>query len=383
MPRRLRIALVGQRFMGRAHANAWRQAGPFFDPPLSPVLHTVAGRDARALKAFARRWGWERATTDWRVIADDPEVDLVDVAASNDLHAEVSLAMLEAGKHVACEKPLARTLEEARAMREAARGRRKPSTFVWFTYRRCPAVALARQLVREGRLGRIAHVRARYLQSWGGKDAPFGWRFHRGTAGSGAHGDLNAHMVDLARFLTGEEVVEVHGAASRTFHRERRVEGSRRRARSDVDDATLFLASLSGGALASFEATRVATGRLNANEIELNGEMGALRFAFEDMNALSFFDATLPRRTQGWRRIVCTSAEGKHPWAEAWWPDEHPLGYEHGFVNMAADVLRALAGRRVAIPLPDFEDGYQVQRVLEAALLAARERAGVKLSGVR
>jgi len=398
--RPLQVALIGQKFMGRAHSNAWGQVNRFFELPREVGMRTVAGRDERELAAFARRWSWEEHTTDWRTIADDPEIDLVDVATPNDVHAEPAIAMLEAGKHVACEKPLAGTLADARKMRDAAakaaKKRGGPRTFVWFNYRRCPALALAWQLVREGKLGRIYHVRARYLQSWGGPDTPLLWRFRRSRAGSGAHGDLNAHIVDLARFLTGEEVVEIHGAVSRTFITERALpadrgskgssltgKGSRKKGKSDVDDAVLFLASFSGGAVASFEATRLATGHLNANSIELNGEKGALRFDFEDMNVLEYHDATLGPRTAGWRRILATSAAGNHPYAANWWPDAHVLGYEHGFTNMAADIVRAVSGKKPEVPLPDFADAYETQRVLEAALVSARERRAVKLADVR
>jgi predicted dehydrogenase len=366
-------------------------------------MHTVAGRDAGELAAFAKRWGWGKWTADWKTIAKDAEIDLVDVATPNDLHAEPSIAMLEAGKHVACEKPLAGTLADARAMRDAAaragRKRGGPKTFVWYNYRRCPAVALAWQLAREGKLGRIYHVRAKYLQSWGGPDTPLLWRFQKGHAGSGAHGDLNAHIVDMARFLTGEEVEEIHGAVSRTFITERAIPAASRSSgrslggkgsaknpkkwKSDVDDAVLFLASFSGGAVASFEATRLATGHQNANSIELNGEKGSLRFDFEDMNVLGFFDATQGPRTSGWRRIMCTSAAGEHPYAGHWWPDAHVLGYEHGFTNMAADILETLGGRKPVVPLPDFADAYETQRVLEAALVSAQERCAVKLADVR
>jgi predicted dehydrogenase len=255
-------------------------------------------------------------------------------------------------------------------------------TFVWFNYRRCPAVALAQKLVREGRIGKVHHVRAHYLQDWGGPETPLLWRFKRRLAGSGAHGDLNAHIVDMARFLLGEEVSEVHGAIERTFVKQRTIPGTRRKGRSDVDDCVLFLASFTGGATASFEATRLAHGHQNDNSIELNGDKGSLRFDFEDMNLLHLCEAADGPRTGGWRRIMCTSA-GNHPYAAAWWPDAHVLGYEHGFVNMAADVIRAVAGRKPEVPLPDFEDAYQTQRVLEAALIAARERRAVKLSEVR
>jgi len=379
----LSVALIGQKFMGRAHSNAWSQVGRFFDPPREVVMHTVAARDAGELEPFAKRWGWRHFTTRWREIAADPEVDLVDVGTPNDVHAEQSIAMLEAGKHVACEKPLAGTLADARAMVQAARRRRGQRTFVWFNYRRCPAVALAYQLVREGRLGAVRHVRAAYLQSWGGPDTPLLWRFQKRRAGSGAHGDLNAHIVDMARFLLADEVKEVNGAIARTFVKERAVPGTQRTGKSDVDDCALFLATFAGGATASFEATRLAPGHQNRNTIELNGERGSLRFDFEEMNVLWFFDAEDGPREGGWRRIMCTSAAGGHPWAGHWWPDAHVLGYEHGFVNMAADIARATAGEEPVVPLPDFEDAYRTQRVLEAALIAARQRSAVRLSEVR
>ncbi len=383
----IHVALIGQKFMGRAHSNALSQVAHFFDLPREPVMHTVAARDEAELKVFARRWGWKATTTRWQDVAENPQIELVDVGTPNHLHAEQSIAMLEAGKHVACEKPLAGTLADARAMRHAAARRRRTKTFVWYNYRRCPAVALAWKLMREGRIGRVYHVRASYLQSWGGPATPHSWRFRKKHAGSGAHGDLNAHIVDMARFLVGEEIVEVHGAVARTFVTERALPGARgagkraRKARSDVDDAVLFLASFRGGAVASFEATRLAAPHQNANSIEINGERGALRFDFEDMNLLHFHDAADGPREGGWRRIMCTSA-GNHPYAANWWPDAHVLGYEHGFVNMLADVLRVLAGKKPEVPLPDFADAYETQRVLEAALLSARERQAVRLSDV-
>ena len=355
----------------------------FFDLPLEPVKHTVAGRERMELEVFAQRWGWKNCTTRWQDLAEDEEIGLVDVATPNDVHAEQSIAMLEAGKHVACEKPLAGTLAEAREMRDAAKKAWKSKTFVWYNYRRCPAVALAHQLVREMRIGRVYHVRASYLQSWGGPETPLLWRFDKKKAGSGAHGDLNAHIVDMARFVTGEELVEIHGAVARTFIEQRTVPGTKKKGRSTVDDAVLFLASLSGGGVASFEATRLAAPHQNANSLEINGEKGSLRFDFEDMNLLRFHDASRGPREGGWTRIMCTSSAGEHPYAKNWWPDAHVLGYEHGFTNMLADVLRVLGGGTAEVPLPDFEDAYQTQRVLEAALVSARERRAIKLAEVK
>ncbi len=383
MARSIPVALLGTKFMGRAHSNAFSQVARFFDLPLEPVRRTVAGRNADELAAFARRWGWERHTTRWQEIAADPEIELVDVSTPNDVHAEQSLAMLEAGKHVACEKPLAGTLADARAMRDAAGKAGKARTFVWYNYRRCPAVALAHQLVKEGRIGRVYHVRAAYLQSWGGPETPLVWRFEEKTAGSGAHGDLNAHIVDMARFVTGEEVTEIHGAVARTFIEERTIPGTKKKGKSTVDDAVLFLASLSRGGTASFEATRLAAPHQNANSLEVNGEQGSLRFDFEDMNLLRFHDASRGPREGGWTRIMCTSSAGKHPYAGRWWPDAHVLGYEHGFTNMLADILRVLGGEKPEVPLPDFEDAYQTQRVLEAALVSAKERCAVRLAEVQ
>jgi predicted dehydrogenase len=399
MVKNLNVALIGQAFMGRTHSNAYRQVSRFFDAPLNPVMHTIAGRNAKTLAPFAAEQGWGAHTTRWQDLAEDDSIGLVDVATPNDVHHEMSLAMLEAGKHVACEKPLASSLDEAREMRDVAKRRkRKAQTFVWFNYRRTPAIATAWKLMREGRIGRVYHVRASYLQSWGGPETPLSWRFQKKLAGSGAHGDLNAHIVDLARFLMGEEISEIHGAIERTFIKQRvkagaetgiaagSKRGGKRAApemgRSDVDDAVLFLASFKGGATASFEATRLAGGHLNDNTIEINGEKGSLRWNLENLNELWFFDGSDGDREAGWKRIVATSA-GNHPYADAWWPDGHIIGYEHTFTNQVADILRVLAGKQPVLPIPDFEDAYQTQRVLEAALISARERCAVKLSEVK
>jgi len=301
---------------------------------------------------------------------------------------------LAAGKPVASEKPIAGTLADARAMVEAAK-KARAKTFVWYNYRRCPAVALAHQLVKEGKIGRIFHVRCIYLQDWGGPDTPLLWRFQKKLAGSGAHGDLNAHIIDMSRFITGDEIVEISGAIAETFIKERTLlsemksggiaggaKGAKKKGKSDVDDAVLFLARFKKGAVASFEATRLATGYKNQNGIEIHGEKGALKFRFEDMNRLYYYDATAPMKVQGWTDIMCTSG-GNHPYVDAWWPDAHILGYEHGFINQAADIMRVLAGQKPVVPIPDFADAYETQRVLEAALLSAENRSAVKMSDVK
>ena len=400
MPKTCNIALIGQKFMGRAHSNAWSQVPHFFDTPAVPVRKLICARDAGELAAFAERWGWERTTTNWRDIAKDDEIDLVDIGTPNNLHKEQSIAMLEAGKHVACEKPLAGTLAHAREMAQAAKkagkGKNKCATFVWFNYRRCPAIALAHQLVEQSKIGEIYHVRATYLQSWAGPSVPLIWRFQKKVAGSGAHGDLNAHIIDTARFITGDEIAEIHGAIARTFIKERELlaaagagagkiagqKGSKKKGKSDVDDAVLFLATFKGGAVGSFESTRLAAGHQNRNTIEINGSKGSLRFDFEDMNVLQYHEGFDITQTSGWTRIMCTSA-GNHPYAENWWPDAHVIGYEHAFTNMASDIMRVVARRKPVIPLPDFADAYETQRVLEAALLSAKERTAIKLSQVK
>ncbi len=388
------VALIGQKFMGRAHSNAYLKAGRFFNLPIQPVMHTIAGVDLVSLAPFADRWGWKKYSTAWKEVVKDPAIHLVDVSTPNYMHADQAVAALAAGKHVACEKPLANTLKEARAMKNAAQRARRCHTFVWFNYRRCPAVALAHLLVRQGRIGRIFHARATYLQSWGGPETPLTWRFQKKFAGSGAHGDLNSHIIDMVRFITGQEIVEVAGAVAETFVTERELAAAPRkppaasarrrspRGKSDVDDCMLLLARLAGGGIASFESSRLAIGRQNDNTVEINGEHGALRFSFEDMNLLWFFDNNDPPAIRGWRRIMCTTA-GHHPYAGAWWPDAHVIGYEHTFINMVADMMAVLAGEQPIVPLPDFADAYETQRVLEAAQLAARERSAVKMSEVK
>jgi predicted dehydrogenase len=376
----LNIALFGSKFMGKAHSNAWLQAGNFFDLPRRPFLHTIAARDAAFLERFAERWGWAHWTTDWRTAVADPATDLVDIGTPNHVHREQALAALEAGLAVACEKPLAGTFADAREMRDAARRAGVP-TFVWYNYRRAPALALAHQLVAEGRLGRIYHVRAAYLQGWGGPDTPLGWRFQKSQAGSGALGDLMAHIIDMARFVTGDEIAAVAGAIEERFIQQRpRPDDPSKKGRSSVDDAVLFLAHFRGGAAGSFEATRLATGVKNSNRIEVHGEQGAVRFNFERMNELEFFDGTQPPRLQGWRTIQ--AMDEAHPYAANWWPDGHWLGYEHTFANQAADIVKVLSGADPVVPIPDFEDAFITQRVMEAAVLSARNRTAVKLSEV-
>jgi predicted dehydrogenase len=388
------VALIGQGFMGRTHSNAWGQVAKFFKPPLRPVMHTVFGQPEENPRVFADNWGWKNAVTDWEPLVRSPEIGLVDVVTPNYMHAPVARAAIAAGKPCSCEKPIAGSLADARAMVEAAKAA-KVKTFVWFNYRRCPAVALAHQLVKAGKLGRLYHVRATYLQDWAGESVPLLWRFDKKLAGSGAHGDLNAHIVDMTRFVTGEEITEVAGAIAETFIKERALmtgvatggiaagrQGAAGKGKVTVDDTVLFLARFSGGAVASFEAARQATGNQNANGFEINGSKGSIKFNFERMNQLEYYDATLPRAVQGWTPIMCTHG-GDHPYVGNWWPDAHLIGYEHGFVNQAFDILKVLGGEAPTVPIPDFEDAYQTQRVLEAAMISAEQRRPVPLDEVK
>ncbi|MET9905315.1 Gfo/Idh/MocA family oxidoreductase [Streptomyces sp. NPDC006476] len=379
----LRVGMVGYAFMGAAHSQGWRTAGRIFDLPLRPVMAAICGRDATAVRAAADRHGWATAETDWRALIARDDIDLVDICTPGDSHAEIALAALAAGKHVLCEKPLANTVEEASAMAAAAEAahQRGQLAMVGFNYRRVPATALARRMVAEGRLGQLRHVRVTYLQDWlVDPEFPLTWRLRRELAGSGSLGDLGAHIVDLAQYLAGERLAGV-SALTETFVRERPLPvgatsglsaaSSAGTGQVTVDDAALFTGRFASGALASFEATRYATGRKNALRIELNGERGSLAFDLERLNELSYHDGTEPGTHAGFRRILVT--EPDHPYLDAWWPPGHGLGYEHTFVHQARDLVHAVAeGRR---PEPSFADGLQVQRVLAAVEESAEKNS--------
>jgi predicted dehydrogenase len=364
--RGLGIGMIGYAFMGKAHSQGWRNALSFFDPAAEPRLAAVCGRDEEAAGETARRFGWQSVETDWRRLVERDDIDLIDICTPGDTHAEIAVAALAAGKHVLCEKPLANSVAEAEAMAEAA-GQAKARgvrSMVGFTYRRVPAIALARKLVREGRLGTIRHVRAQYLQDWlTDPAAPLSWRLQKERAGSGALGDIGAHAVDLAQYLTGRRLTGL-SATLETFVSRRPLPGQPNGATGPVtvDDAAAFFGRLEGGALATFEATRFAAGRKNSIRIELNGTAGSLAFDFEDMNLLHFYDNTVDDERKGFTRIVVTEPE--HPYVGGWWPAGHLLGYEHGFTHQATDLLDDIAHGKD--PEPSFADGLQVQRVLDA-----------------
>ncbi|MEU0274293.1 Gfo/Idh/MocA family oxidoreductase [Streptomyces sp. NPDC006307] len=375
--------MVGYAFMGAAHSQGWRTVGRVFDLPLRPVLAAVCGRDAAAVRAAADRHGWAAAETDWRDLVARDDVQVVDVCTPGDSHAEIAIAALEAGKHVLCEKPLANSVAEAEAMVAAAERARARGqvAMVGFNYRRVPAMAYARRLIAEGRLGALRHVRVTYLQDWlVDPDFPLTWRLRREHAGSGALGDLGAHVVDLAQYLAGEPLVGV-SALTETFVRERPLlagasaglaaVGGAGRGAVTVDDAAVFTGRLASGALVSFEATRMAAGRKNALRLELNGERGSLAFDLERLNELSFYDGSDPAESAGFRRILVT--EQDHPYLEAWWPPGHALGYEHTFTHQARDLVHAIASG--TDPVPSFADGLQVQRVLAAVEESAEKNA--------
>jgi len=387
--RPLRVGMVGYAFMGAAHSQAWRTANRVFDLPREVSMVAVAGRDAAAVGAAATRLGWAAATTDWRELIARDDIDVIDICTPGDTHAEIAIAALAAGKHVLCEKPLANTVAEAEAMVRAA-AMAHPSgvrAMCGFNYRRVPAVSLMRDMVAGGRLGEIRHVRAAYLQDWiVDPEFPLVWRLRKDKAGSGALGDIGAHIVDLTQFVTGQQISGV-SAMTETFIRSRPVADgstglsaaaaspSAASANGDapahgavtVDDAALFLARLSGGAIATYEATRFATGRRNAMRVEINGSLGSLAFDLERLNELEFFDGTAPVAEQGFTRILVT--EPTHPYMAAWWPAGHIIGYEHSFTHEMRDFIDAVASG--ADPTPSFADALQVQQVLDAVSRSA------------
>ena len=382
MAKELNVALIGYKFMGKAHSNAWAKVNRFFNVPRSVVMRVVCGRNEKAVMAFARQWNWQSVETDYRAAVARDDVDVVDIATPNNTHTDMAIAAARAGKAIICEKPLAMTVTEAKRM---VREVKKAGVFnmVWHNYRRIPAISLARQLIKEGRIGEIRHWRGVYLQDWiVDPKFPLVWRLRKDLCGSGAHGDLNAHLIDLARFLVGE-ITEVSGLAE-TFIKERPLpsdesglagKGGRKKGKVTVDDAVLFLARFDNGAVGSFEATRFASGRKNGWRIEINGSKGSLAFSFEDMNYLDFYSLSDPAHVRGWRRIMATEPE--HPYMEAWWPPGHIIGYEHTFVNQARDAVVAIA--RGKAEHPDFVDGLRCQEVMEAVMKSADTRRWVRV----
>lgn len=382
--RSLRIGLIGYNFMGKAHSNAWRQAPKFFDLPCDVELRTICGRSRANAESAASRLGWTQASTDWRAVVEDPEIDVVDICTPNDSHHEIALAAAAAGKAILCEKPLAMNVSQCAEMVAAVKKARVVN-MICHNYRRIPAIALAKRMIERGDLGdRIYHFRARYAQDWiADPNFPLVWRLQAKIAGSGTHGDIDAHIIDLGRYLVGE-IKEVCGMME-TFVRERPLpaviggglgaKAAKKTGRVTVDDAVAWIGRFANGALANLEATRFAYGRKNHITLEINGSKGSLVFDFEDMNRLKFYSAADPSDARGFRDILVT--EDVHPYAGAWWPPGHIIGYEHTFVHAISDFVRAVhAGRSVQ---PTFADGLANEKVLAAVSESAKSRAWVKV----
>lgn len=373
----LRIAIIGYNFMGKAHSNAWLQAGHFFNLPLRPVLQVACGRNEKALRAFADNWGWKHIETDWQKVIARDDVDVVDISVPQYLHHDIAIAAARAGKHLFCEKPMALSVAEAEAMLREAENARVVH-FLNHNYRRTPAVGFAKQLIDEWKIGRIFHWRGAYQQDWiVDPNFPLTWQLRKETAGSGPHNDLNSHSVDLAHYLVGD--IKSVSCLTASFIKERPLPseeatafiagtaGAPARGAVTVEDASLMMVEFANGAVGSFEATRFAQGRKNRNTFEIYGSEGALVFDLERMNELQFFSRQDPGSAQGFRTILAT--ESSHPYIQHWWPPGHIIGYEHAFTHGVVDFVTSIAN---GSPLaPNFRDGLKCVRVLEAGLKSA------------
>ena len=370
----LHIAILGHRFMGRAHSNGWSQTTKFFDPPYRPVLQVACGRDAEDLQKFADRWGWAEIETDWHKVMERDDIDVVDVSLPTHLHAEPAIAAAEAGKHVFCEKPFCRTADEAKAMLAAAE-KAGVVHYVNHNYRRCPAVYLAKKMIDNGDIGEIRHWRGAYQQSWlNNPDHPLDWKLLKATAGAGPLWDLGSHAVDLAHFLVGDFAELVcHG---KQFVSDRKLASDpSQTGQVEVECAANLMGEFKNGALATIETTRYATGRRNRHTFEIYGTKGAITWDMEDMNRLKFYNEGDPEGLRGFRDIMVN--EPSHEYANAWWPPGHIIGYEHAFVHAAVDFMRAIKdGNGIK---PDFNDGVNIMKVLEASLRSMETGERIKL----
>jgi predicted dehydrogenase len=381
----IRIGMIGYKFMGKAHSHAYKDLPMFFPNTWKPIMQEICGRDQVGVSQAAAQFGWQRYSTDWRELIKRDDIDLIDINAPSDAHKEIAIAAALNGKHLFCEKPLALTLADAREMLQVATAA-GVKHMIGFNYRFAPAVRLAKKLVQEGRLGKIYHFRAWFLQDWiVDPDFPLVWRLQKEIAGSGSHGDLGAHLIDLAHDLVGD-ITEVVGM-SETFVKERpfpssmtglSAKGSQdgKKGPVTVDDATLFLARFANGALGSFEATRFAPGHRCTNSFEINGSLGSVKFDFERMNELQVYFTRDDADVQGFRRVLAT--DPAHPYAEAWWPPGHTIGYEHTFIHEVHELMEAL--REDRSPLPNFVDGVKCQEVLTAVEQSVAEKRWVALA---
>jgi len=361
--------MIGHGFMGAAHSQGWRTAHRVFDLPADPQMTVLVGRDSAKAATQAAQWGWGSSSANWREVINRDDIDIIDIVTPGASHAQIAIAALEAGKHVLCEKPLANTVEEAELMAEAAEraAGHGVRTMVGFTYRRVPAASFMRQLIAQGVIGEVQQVRASYRQDWlVDSTAPLSWRLQQDQAGSGALGDIGAHAIDLVQFTTGLRTQSVSGVLQTVTAHRPLADGSGF-GQVSVDDLALFSGRLSNGALASFEASRVATGRKNALSVEVSGTKGALAFDLEDLNSLQYYNREDPEDRQGFRKILVT--EPVHPYLSGWWPAGHMLGYEHGFSHQVKDLVESISSSTSAHST--FAEGLQVQRVLDAVTRSA------------
>lgn len=379
----VRVGMVGYKFMGKAHSHAYHDLPMFFPDAPKPLMKVICGRDAKAVEQARAQFGWEEAVTDWRQLVAREDIDLIDINAPSNVHKDIALQAAANGKHIFCEKPLALTLKDAREMLQAAENA-GIKHMIGFNYRFLPAVQLAKKLIEDGRIGQIYHFRGWFLQDWiVDPDFPLVWRLQKEIAGSGALGDLGAHVIDMARFLIGE-FEEVIGM-SETFIKERpkpaemtglSAKGSKEaeKGKVDVDDATLFMARFKNGALGSFESTRFAAGQRCTNAFEINGSKGSITFDFERMNELMVYFTDDKEDVQGFRRVLAT--DPAHAYMDAWWPPGHTIGYEHSFIHETLELLHALKQDRQ--PVPNFLDGVKCQEVLEAVETSIDQRCWIK-----
>lgn len=379
MAKPLNIGMIGYGFMGRAHSNAYRRVNNFFNLEYRPVLKAVCARDEGKAKAFAEQWGYESVETDWRKLLARQDIDAVDICTPNNLHKEIALAAAQAGKIILCEKPLSMNAAEGEEMCRAVEQAKVPN-IVWYNYRRVPAVTLAKRLIDEGRLGRIFHYRAVFLQDWTiSADLPQGgaglWRLDASAAGSGVTGDLLAHCIDTALWLNGG--IETVTAMTETFVKERKHTLTGKVEKVAIDDACAFLARFSNGSLATFESTRYARGHKALYTFEINGEKASIAWDLHDLHRLSYFDHGDESKLRAWRSIHVTDHGGEHPYMDKWWVPGLQIGYEHSFVHQVADFLEGLAkGQPVG---PTFRDALETQKVCDAVLASAQSGSWVEV----
>jgi predicted dehydrogenase len=377
MAKPLNVGMVGYGFMGRAHSNAYSQVNHFFDLGHRPVLKAVCARSADKAKAFADQWGYESVEADWRKLVERKDIDLIDICTPNNTHAEIATAAAQNGKMVLCEKPLAMTGPEGLKMVQAVEKAGVPN-MVWYNYRRVPAVTLAKQLVDEGRLGKVFHYRANFLQDWTiSPELPQGgtglWRLDVAAAGSGVSGDLLAHCIDTALWLNGP--LDSLTAMTETFVKERKHNLTGKVEKVGIDDACAFMGRFKNGSLALFESTRYARGHKALYTFEVNGEHASVRWDLHDLHRLEYFDHRDQGLTRGWRSVHVT--DGEHPYMGRWWVPGLQIGYGATFVHQMADFLKGLETGQPA--QPDFRDAYRTQLVLDAILASAKEGKWTKV----